>query len=67
MGLLDRMRATRCAVVDCERERAPDAAVCREDLNALWRHELARQPDGTFLRRRTFAARDLTGAIRSAA
>lgn len=66
MSLLERIHASRCAVVDCQRERAPDAQVCRDDLNALWRNQLDRQPDGSYTRRRTFAARDLTGSLRVA-
>jgi hypothetical protein len=67
VSLLARVHAAQCAVDDCDRERAPDAALCREDLNALWRHELDRQQDGTYTRRRTFAARDFTGQVRGAA
>ena len=39
-------------------ERVEDAAVCRDDLAALWRRELVRQEDGTYTRRRMFAARE---------
>lgn len=60
MTLLERSQANRCAVEDCTRERAPDAAVCREDLNELYMHRLDRLPDGTYRRRRGFVARDLT-------
>ena len=65
MSLLERIRANRCAVQDCQRERAPDAAVCRDDLVEQLRHHLDRQADGTFRRRRIFPARDLTGQITS--
>lgn len=58
MTLIERYRANRCAVVGCDRERAPDSAVCKDDLRALWRHELIRQADGTYTRRRMFAARE---------
>lgn len=59
MSLLDReLRATRCAVVDCNRERLPDAELCRQDTNELWLHHLDRQADGSYLRRRVFIARD---------
>lgn len=61
MTLSERIAANRCAVQDCERERAPDAAVCRDDLDELWAHRLIRQPDGTYLRRRAFRGRDETG------
>lgn len=68
MSLLDRVQANEtCVVVGCDRQRVPDSKCCRDDLNALWRNELTRQPDGTYLRRRTFAARDLTRLTRSAA
>lgn len=61
MTLTQRIEAaTRCAVDECERQKAPDAAVCREDLNELWSNRLVRQADGTYRRRRPFAARDLT-------
>ena len=63
MTLLDRMRAQQCAVVDCARARHEDAAVCRDDLNELWANRLLRQPDGTYLRRRSFSARDFTGKL----
>lgn len=64
-GLLARMRANLCAVVGCERQRLTDAVLCRDDLGRDYRHELDRQPDGTFLRRRLLGARDLTGQLRS--
>lgn len=67
MSLLARIHANRCAVVDCTRERAQDAEVCRTDLNELWYHRLDRQPDGSYVRRRTFAVRDLTGQVRTVA
>lgn len=59
MSLLEReIRATRCAVTDCTRDRAPDAEVCARDLDELWLRRLDRQPDGSYLRRRAFIARD---------
>ena len=58
---------TRCAVVDCTRQRHPDARVCTADLNELWANRLVLRPDGRYDRRRVLPARDLTGAIRSAA
>lgn len=64
MSLLERVRqAETCRVVDCDRHRAPDALVCADDLTELWRNRLTRQPDGTFTRRRAFAARDLTRQV----
>lgn len=60
MTLLARIHANRCAVRDCTREKAPDAAVCREDLTELWHNRLNREPDGSYTRRRTFPARDMT-------
>ncbi len=60
MTLTERYAANRCAVVDCNRQRHLDAAVCRDDLNELWHHLLVRQADGTYLRRRTFTARETT-------
>ena len=67
MSLLARIHANRCAVVDCTRERARDAQVCRDDLNELWLNRLDRQPDGSYIRRRSFVARDLTGQLGAAA
>ena len=67
MSLLSRIQATRCSVDDCQRERATDAAVCRDDLNELWWNRLERKPDGSYRRRRTFVARDMTGSLRAAA
>lgn len=60
MTLLARIHANRCAVVDCTRVRMDDAEVCRDHMNALWRHQLDRQPDGSYVTRRTFVARDET-------
>lgn len=60
MTLLSRVHATRCAVVECTRVRMGDAEVCRDCMNRLWRHELDRQPDGSYIARRRFVARDLT-------
>lgn len=66
MSLLSRVvEATTCKVQGCDRHRAKDALVCDVDLGELWANRLDRQPDGTFIRRRTFAARDLTGQIAS--
>ncbi len=58
MTLLERIRANRCAVVDCQRERMADAAVCRDHMGDLWGNRLDRLEDGTYQVRRTFAARD---------
>ena len=66
MTLRDRYRANLCAVEGCERQRHPDAAVCRDDLAELFARRLDRQPDGTFTRRRTFPARDDSGWLRAA-
>lgn len=60
MTLSDRIHAHKCAVRDCARTRAQDTDVCSDDLNAKWRNLLDRQDDGTYLRRRTFIARDET-------
>ncbi len=61
MTLLERVvAAQKCAVQDCDRHRAQDALVCRDDLAELYHNRLDRQPDGTFLRRRSFVARDET-------
>jgi hypothetical protein len=60
VSLLERIRRQQCAVVDCQRQREPDAAVCREDLNELWANRLTKRPDGQYERRRTFIARDMT-------
>jgi hypothetical protein len=56
-GLLERMR---CRVVDCARARALDSDVCTTDLAEKWANRLARQPDGSYLRRRVFTAREET-------
>lgn len=66
VSLLSRIHANRCAVVDCQRERLPDAQVCKDDLGELWANRLDRQPDGSYRRRRAFPARDLTGSVRVA-
>lgn len=67
-GLLERICAAECCrVVGCDRRRAQDAIVCREDLAELYANRLDRQADGTFVRRRILAARDLTGQVRTAA
>jgi hypothetical protein len=66
-GLLDRIRANRCGVIDCDRERRPDARFCGDDLNADLRGELVQQPDKTFVRRRFLPARDLTAQLRGVA
>jgi hypothetical protein len=62
MTLTERIHANECRVRDCSRRRAQDALVCSADLAELWHNRLDRQPDGTFLRRRTFAPRDFTWA-----
>jgi hypothetical protein len=61
MSLLARVHANQCLVRDCSRTRAPDAQVCDADLTELWHNRLVRQADGSYLRRRTFPARDMTG------
>ncbi len=61
MTLTERIHANTCSVEGCERKRHPDAVVCRDDLGELWANRLLRQGDGSYVRRRTFAARDLTG------
>lgn len=66
MSLLSRIHANRCAVDDCQRERLPDAQVCKDDLGELWANRLDRNPDGSYRRRRSFIARDLTGSVRAA-
>lgn len=60
MTLSERIQANECAVRTCDRRRAPDSAVCREDIGELWANRLDRQSDGTYLRRRVLPARDLT-------
>lgn len=60
MTLLDRIHANRCAVRDCSRERARDSDVCSADLTEKWHNRLARQEDGSYLRRRVFTAREET-------
>lgn len=68
MSLLSRIvDAEKCRVQSCPGRRAPDALVCRDDLDELWAHRLDRQPDGTFTRRRRLQARDLTGQLASPA
>lgn len=68
MSLYERIHANRCAVDDCDRERAADSDVCTADLNEKWANRLDRNADGrTYRRRRTFVAADLTSQIRSAA
>lgn len=52
MSLSDRIAANRCLVRSCARARVPDSDVCSDDLNAKWRNLLARQDDGTYLRKR---------------
>lgn len=64
MSLLERIQAAqKCAVVDCDRHREPDAQVCRDDLGELWANRLDRNPDGTYRRRRALPARDLTRLV----
>ena len=60
MSLSDRIAANRCRVAECQRERVADAAVCKSHLADLWNHRLDRGPDGSFVPRRVFVARDLT-------
>ena len=66
MTLLERYRANECAVRDCARARHADAAVCDSDLGELWANRLVKQADGTYIRRRAFAARDESGWVRAA-
>ena len=54
MTLTDRIHATECRVVACQRHRVPDSLFCGEHLTAMWRNRLDRQPDGTYTPRRTF-------------
>lgn len=63
MSLLERYRANLCAHVDCDEPRCPDAALCGRHLVDLRRNLLDRLDDGTFIPRRRFAPRDLTGRI----
>lgn len=64
MTLLERVHtATTCLVDECEELRAPDAEVCPDDLALLWRNQLERLADGTYRRRRSFRARDLTSEV----
>ena len=60
MSLTERINARKCAVVACDGDRAADSLVCGEHLTEMWANRLDRQPDGTFVQRRRFAARDLT-------
>jgi hypothetical protein len=60
MSLSSRIAANRCRVQGCERARMTDAAVCRDHMNDLYANRLERTPDGKYVARRTFAARDLT-------
>lgn len=60
MTLTERIAARLCKVEGCQRERHPDAAVCGAHLTDLWRNRLDRQPDGSFVARRRFTARDMT-------
>jgi hypothetical protein len=67
VSLLSRVvEATTCRVQGCDRARARDAQVCAADVTELFMNRLDRQPDGSYTRRRTFAARDLTGSLRVA-
>lgn len=62
MTLLERIHANAaCAVVACDEARVPDSLFCREHVADMWANRLERQPDGTFLAYRRFAARDETG------
>ena len=61
MSLLDRtIAAEKCLVRGCQRKRAPEAQVCEADLELLWRNQLDRLADGSFIGRRQFLARDTT-------
>ena len=63
-SLLDRIRAyNECAVTDCARQRGEGTLFCGEHLADMWRNRLDRQPDGTFVARRRFTARDFTGTV----
>jgi len=61
MSLTERIAARKCAVVECTENRASDSLVCADHLGEMWSNRLDRKPDGTFVERRRFAARDLTG------
>lgn len=64
MTLSERIAAAnRCAVVACQRGRTRDSLFCRDHLNEMWANRLTRQPDGSFVPARRFAARDETGAL----
>jgi hypothetical protein len=52
-----------CAVVGCSRHRTPDSLFCTDHLREMWANRLDRQPDGTFVARRRFVARDFTRSV----
>lgn len=61
MSLSERIAAnTDCAVAACDRGRVPDSLFCRSHLAEMWANRLQRQPDGTFVPHRRFAAKDLS-------
>ena len=64
MSLLDRMRARLCAFDGCEAPRSPDSALCRDHLAMLNRNQLDCGEDGSYVARRRFPPRDLTGDLR---
>lgn len=66
MTLLDRIRANRCAVEDCQRERNPHARFCTADITEDWMNRLDYLPDGRIVRRRALRARDESGYLRAA-
>lgn len=62
-SLLERIAARRCSMEDCTEDRTADAQLCPRHLASLWRNELDRHADGTYVARRRFAPRDETGRV----
>ena len=53
----------KCTVVDCLRERLPDALVCRVHMGDLWGNRLDRTPAGFVPEwRKRLTAKDMTHA-----
>lgn len=50
----------KCAVVACDRHRGEDSLFCAEHLTAMWRNQLTRQTDGSFVPMRRWTPKDLT-------
>lgn len=63
MTLLERIAARLCAFEECIEDKTADAQVCPRHLAMLWRNELDRHEDGTYVARRRFAPRDLTDRV----